>query len=70
MTDLTVTYGRIREQTRFDLTGAEVVEIVVPFHIGNHGPFTEKLTKQEYAEGRELAARVEAIKKTLQGLPK
>lgn len=67
--DLTVKYGRIREASRLDLTGAEVTEILVPIHIGAHGPFSERFTREEYAGGLELPRRVELLKQQIRGLP-
>ena len=69
MPDQDVSYGRIREQSRFDNTGAEIVEILVPIYIGKHGPFTERFTKVEYTDGITLRARVDALRRSLDQLP-
>lgn len=69
MVDLTVQYGRIRQQTTFDRAGNAVEQMVIPFHIGQHGPFTETMTLAEYNDGITLRSRVEKIKATLTGLP-
>jgi hypothetical protein len=69
MKDLTVEYGRIREESRLDRTGAETLFVIVPFYVGTHGPFTERMTQAEYRDGVTLRSRVEAIKATLQNLP-
>lgn len=69
MAEFPVRYGRIREEPRISPQGLEVVSIVVPIWLGDHGPFTERLSKEEYADGTTLRARVEALKTTLRGLP-
>ena len=70
MDDLKVEYGRIRQQTTFDRAGNAVEMMVVPFHIGTHGPFTEQMTLAEYNDGVTLRARVDRIKATINALPK
>lgn len=70
MEDLTVSYGRIRQQTRFDATGTAIEEVVVPIHIGAHGPFTERFTLAEYSDGVSLPARIAKLKTALQTLPR
>jgi hypothetical protein len=70
MTDLPVEYGRIRQQTGFDRAGNAIEEMIVPFHIGPHGPFTERMTLAEYNDGVTLRSRVDRIKATLSGLPR
>jgi hypothetical protein len=69
MTELEIKYGRIRQGSRIDTTGAEVIEIVVPIHIGNHGPFTERFTLAEWEGQIAVRARIDRLKAMLAGLP-
>jgi len=66
--DLTVVYGVIRDEYDFDRDGTPVPHKLVPFFIGKHGPFTERIpTTPDW--GQELARRVAALKVSLQSLP-
>ena len=70
MADTDISYGRIRQESRFDQTGAETVSYVVPIYIGKHGPFTERFTSTEYLDGFSVQQRVEQLKASLSSLPK
>lgn len=69
MPDETVEYGRVREESRLDRTGKELVQVVVPIWIGDHGPFYERLTREEYRDSFTLRTRVEALKATIRSHP-
>jgi len=66
--DLPVIYGVIRDEYDFDRDGTPVPSKLVPFFIGKHGPFTERIpATSDWA--LELARRVAALKAALQSLP-
>lgn len=69
MPDFDVSYGRIRQESRFDQTGAESVAVIVPFYIGKHGPFTERFTLAEYEDGMSVRNRIDRMRQALQTLP-
>lgn len=68
MEDLTVTYGTIRDDSSFDRDGTVTAYKTVPFFIGKHGPFLERIPANA-DWGQELARRVAALKATLEMLP-
>lgn len=63
-----VSYGRIRHATRFDQAGNEISEVIVPIHIGGHGPFTERFTRTEFEDGFTVNQRIEKLRASLNGL--
>jgi hypothetical protein len=69
MEDLAVTYGRIRQEPRFERDGTTVTEIIVPIFLGKHGPFTERFSEADWSNPLAVAARVDALKQTLRTLP-
>lgn len=68
--DLTIKYGKVRQQTRFDETSTAIEEIIIPIYLGAHGPFTERFTTAEYADGFTVLQRVERLKAALLALPR
>lgn len=68
MTDTTVEIGTITDEPAFDRFGKPIGSVKrVPFFIGKHGPFTERIPADANWE-LELQRRIEALKQTLQRL--
>jgi hypothetical protein len=65
---LAIEYGRVRQEPKVERDGVTVIErIVVPFFIGKHGPFTERMTIEEYHSG-EAERRAEAMRARLEAM--
>lgn len=65
-----VQYGRIRQTTEFDITGTAQDVVIVPFHIGKFGPFTERFTPAEWESPAIVSQRIEQLRARLRALPR
>ena len=70
MADESVEYGRIRQTTEIDRTGAQADVVIVPIYINKHGPFTERFTPAEWADGYQVSQRIEQLRARLRALPR
>jgi hypothetical protein len=68
MSDTTVRYKNVSDETIYDQLGAPTKVRRYDFFIGTHGPFTERVPLENFSEA-EIATRVQRIKAHLAGLP-
>lgn len=66
--DFSIRYGRIYDDTQYNLDRSTTRIKVVEFWIGHSGPFTERLEDGPTFQN-ELTQRVEALRGTLRSLP-
>lgn len=69
MDELPIRYSNIKDESRIEVDGTIVAEKVARIYIGNHGPFTERFPIATFTFD-ELARRAEALRRSLQALPK
>lgn len=70
MDELKVNYGRIRNEDIPQTDGTVAHYVYVPIFIGNHGPFTERFTREEWSTPGVVEQRVNLIRTRLQSLPR
>jgi hypothetical protein len=70
MDQMAINYGRIRFDSIPQIDGTVLDVVIVPAHIGNHGPFAERFTKAEFETPGVVEQRFNALRNRLQSLPK
>lgn len=69
MNEYEVEYGRIRDESRLDRSGAVVNEKIVTFWIGKHGPFHERFPAENFTTD-VVRPVVDRLRQQLMNLPK
>lgn len=69
MPDPDVQYSRVRDEETLTRDGRVEHFKLVTLYIGPHGPFNERFTPEEWADGFTVRQRVEKLKAQIASLP-